>query len=56
MKAMPPLHPYNQIFFPVKDYRGARPGFTEEQLVEYSILDTSDMLARNTISRRAAGR
>lgn len=45
MKVMPPLHPYNQIFFPVKDYRGARPGFTEEQLVEYSILDTFDMLA-----------
>lgn len=45
MKIMPPLHPYNQLFFPVKDYRGARPGFTEEQLVEYSILDTFDMLA-----------
>ncbi|MBK8543790.1 MAG: methyltransferase domain-containing protein [Caulobacteraceae bacterium] len=26
MKVMPPLHPYNQIFFPVKDYRGARAG------------------------------
>lgn len=38
MKVMPPLHPYNQIFFPVKDYRGARPGFAEEQLVEYSIM------------------
>ena len=45
MKIMPPLHPYNQIFVPIKDYRGARPGFTEEQLVEYSILDTFDMLA-----------
>ena len=45
MKVMPPLHPYNQIFVPIKDYRGARPGFTEEQLVEYSILDTFDMLA-----------
>jgi len=45
MKVMPPMHPYNQLFFPVKDYRGARPGFTEEQLVEYSILDTFDMLA-----------
>lgn len=45
MKVMPPLHPYNQIFVPIKDYRGARAGFTEEQLVEYSILDTFDMLA-----------
>lgn len=45
MKIFPPMHPYNQLFFPVKDYRGARPGFTEEQLVEYSILDTFDMLA-----------
>lgn len=45
MKIMPPMHPYNQLFFPVKDYRGARPGFTEEQLIEYSILDTFDMLA-----------
>jgi 2-polyprenyl-3-methyl-5-hydroxy-6-metoxy-1,4-benzoquinol methylase len=45
MKIAPPLHPYNQLFVPIKDYRGARPGFTEEQLVEYSILDTFDMLA-----------
>jgi 2-polyprenyl-3-methyl-5-hydroxy-6-metoxy-1,4-benzoquinol methylase len=45
MKIMPPLHPYNQIFVPIKDYRGARPGFTDEHLVEYSILDTFDMLA-----------
>lgn len=45
MKLMPPLHPYNQLVFPIKDYRGARPGFTEAQLVEYSILDTFDMLA-----------
>lgn len=45
MKIMPPMHPYNQLFVPIKDYRGARPGFTKEQLVEYSILDTFDMLA-----------
>lgn len=45
MKVMPPLHPYNQLVFPLKDYRGKLPGLTPEQEVEWSILDTFDSLS-----------
>lgn len=45
MRVMPPLHPYNQLVFPLKDYRGVVPGSTPEQDVELSILDTFDSLS-----------
>jgi SAM-dependent methyltransferase len=45
MKLFPPLHPWNQLLIPIKDYRGALPGLTREQEVEWSVLDTFDALA-----------
>jgi len=45
MRILPPLHPYNQLLFPIKDYRGVLPGLTHEQEVEQSILDTFDSLS-----------
>jgi SAM-dependent methyltransferase len=45
MKIAPPLHPWNQLVFPLKDYRGALPGLTREQEVAWSVLDTFDALS-----------
>jgi 2-polyprenyl-3-methyl-5-hydroxy-6-metoxy-1,4-benzoquinol methylase len=44
-KLMPPLHPYNQLLFPIKDYRGALPGLSREQQIAWSVLDTFDALS-----------
>jgi SAM-dependent methyltransferase len=44
-RVMPPLHPWNQIIFPIKDYRGALPGLSTEQQIQWSILDTFDALS-----------
>jgi 2-polyprenyl-3-methyl-5-hydroxy-6-metoxy-1,4-benzoquinol methylase len=44
-KVMPPLHPWNQLVFPIKDYRGALPGLSTEQQIEWSVLDTFDALS-----------
>jgi SAM-dependent methyltransferase len=44
-KVMPPLHPWNQLFVPIKDYRGALPGLSTEQQIEWSVLDTFDALS-----------
>jgi 2-polyprenyl-3-methyl-5-hydroxy-6-metoxy-1,4-benzoquinol methylase len=44
-KLMPPLHPWNQLVFPIKDYRGALPGLTTRQQIEWSVLDTFDALS-----------
>jgi 2-polyprenyl-3-methyl-5-hydroxy-6-metoxy-1,4-benzoquinol methylase len=44
-KVMPPLHPWNQLFVPIKDYRGALPGLSEEQQIAWSVLDTFDALS-----------
>jgi SAM-dependent methyltransferase len=45
LKLAPPLHPWNQLFVPIKDYRGALPGLTREQEIEWSVLDTFDALS-----------
>lgn len=45
MKVVPPLHPWNQLLVPWKDYRGVLPGLTLEQQIEWSVLDTFDMLS-----------
>jgi SAM-dependent methyltransferase len=45
MKLMPPLHPWNQLLVPLKDYRGVLPGLTLQQQIDWSILDTFDMLS-----------
>lgn len=45
MKVMPPMHPWNQLVVPLKDYRGVLPGLTLEQQISWSILDTFDMLS-----------
>ncbi|MFZ5893976.1 MAG: class I SAM-dependent methyltransferase [Myxococcota bacterium] len=45
MKVAPPLHPWNQLLVPIKDLRGVIPGLSPEQEVEFSVLDTFDMLA-----------
>lgn len=44
MRVAPPLHPWNQLFVPIKDYRGVL-GMDEEREIELSILDTMDMLS-----------
>jgi SAM-dependent methyltransferase len=44
-RLMPPLHPWNQLLFPIKDYRGALPGLSTEQQIEWSVLDTFDALS-----------
>ena len=44
-RLMPPLHPWNQIVVPIKDYRGALPGLSREQQVAWSVLDTFDALS-----------
>lgn len=44
-KVMPPLHPWNQLLFPIKDYRGALPGLSTEQQIAWSVLDTFDALS-----------
>ncbi|MCA9584249.1 MAG: methyltransferase domain-containing protein [Myxococcales bacterium] len=44
MRVMPPLHPYNQLVFPIKDYRGVLP-VSEAKAVELSVLDTFDSLS-----------
>lgn len=45
MRVLPPLHPYNQLVFPLKDYRGVLKGLSSEQEIEMSILDTFDSLS-----------
>jgi 2-polyprenyl-3-methyl-5-hydroxy-6-metoxy-1,4-benzoquinol methylase len=45
MRAFPPVHPWNQLFVPIKDYRGALPGMSRAQEEEMSILDTFDALS-----------
>lgn len=45
VKMMPPLHPWNQLLFPIKDYRGALPGLSLEQQLRWSVLDTFDALS-----------
>src|SRR5262249_55095016 len=45
MKLVPPLHPWNQLLVPIKDYRGVFPGMSEERAVEMSVLDTMDALS-----------
>jgi SAM-dependent methyltransferase len=44
-RLMPPLHPWNQLLVPIKDYRGVLPGLSNEQQVEWSVLDTFDALS-----------
>lgn len=44
MRVVPPLHPWNQLFVPIKDYRGAL-GLDREREIEISVLDTMDMLS-----------
>jgi SAM-dependent methyltransferase len=45
MRFFPPLHPYNQLLFPIKDYRGVLPGVSREKEIEHSVLDTFDSLS-----------
>ena len=45
MKIVPPLHPWNLLVVPLKDYRGVLPGLSREQEIEWSILDTFDFLS-----------
>ena len=45
MKLMPPLHPYNQLLVPIKDYRGTIPGMPLDREIEWSVLDTMDALS-----------
>ena len=45
IRLAPPLHPWNQLLVPIKDYRGALSGLTREQEIEWSILDTFDALS-----------
>ena len=45
MKLVPPLHPWNQLLFPIKDLRGIYRGLSPQQEIEFSVLDTFDMLA-----------
>jgi SAM-dependent methyltransferase len=45
MRLAPPLHPWNQLIVPLKDYRGALPGLSREQEIAWSVLDTFDMLS-----------
>lgn len=45
MKLMPAMHPWNQLVFPIKDYRGALPGLTRAQEERWSVLDTFDALS-----------
>jgi len=45
MKVFPPMHPWNQLVVPLKDYRGAIPGLSLEQQREFSVLDTLDALS-----------
>ena len=45
MRLAPPLHPWNQLLVPLKDYRGALPGLSREQEAAWSVLDTFDMLS-----------
>ena len=45
MRIVPPLHPYNQLLVPIKDYRGTITGLSLEQQIENSILDTFDALS-----------
>jgi SAM-dependent methyltransferase len=45
IRLAPPLHPWNQLLIPIKDYRGALSGLTREQEIEWSILDTFDALS-----------
>lgn len=44
MKVAPPLHPWNQLLVPWKDYRGVFPGMSRDDEIEWSVLDTVDML------------
>lgn len=44
MKVMPPMHPYNQLVFPLKDHRG-KLGMSEAKEIEMCILDTLDSLS-----------
>lgn len=45
MRLVPPLHPWNQLVVPLKDYRGQLPGLSTDEEIEASILDTLNMLA-----------
>ncbi|MSP59295.1 MAG: SAM-dependent methyltransferase [Myxococcales bacterium] len=45
MRLFPPLHPWHQLLFPLKDYRGVYAGLTAAQEVELSVLDTFDALS-----------
>ena len=45
MKVFPPMHPWNQLVVPWKDYRGVLPGLTLQQQIDWSVLDTFDMLS-----------
>jgi len=45
MRIVPPLHPWNQLVVPIKDYRGRLPGMTREKQIELSVLDTMDALS-----------
>jgi len=44
MRVVPPLHPFNQLVVPIKDYRG-RLGMAREHEIEWSVLDTMDALS-----------
>lgn len=55
LKLMPPLHPFNQVIFPIKDYRGNLPGMPPQTVVEWCILDTFDMLSARYDSPQTAG-
>lgn len=45
MKVMPPLHPWNQLVVPLKDYRNLFPQIGRDNEIEMSILDTLDALS-----------
>jgi SAM-dependent methyltransferase len=45
LRFAPPLHPWNQLLVPIKDYRGVLPGLGREQEIAWSVLDTFDMLS-----------
>lgn len=45
MRLVPPLHPWNQLLVPLKDYRGVLKGLTPAQEVAWSVLDTFDSLS-----------
>ena len=45
MRFFPPLHPWNLLVIPIKDYRGVLPGLSKAEEIEWSILDTFDFLA-----------